>query len=158
MYPVWISIYISCIKYNFFIGYGVQTQDVVVFPLGALTFEKAMDTIQSFNKLLEKKIGDKVVDKSIVLARGDCGCIRVLLPAVDDAVKVSHWTWKISSDVMNILLVCHKNLIICRTMLLFVLSIYTWIIEITNIMTRYQVTIAFSCLSSFLLLFPYIIH
>mmetsp|Transcript_19734 Transcript_19734/g.19065 ORF Transcript_19734/g.19065 Transcript_19734/m.19065 type:complete len:529 (+) Transcript_19734:216-1802(+) len=69
-------------------SYGVQTQDVVVFPLGALTFEKAMDTIQSFNKLLEKKIVDKVVDKSIVLARGDCGCIRVLLPAVDDAVKL----------------------------------------------------------------------
>jgi hypothetical protein len=63
---------------------------VVVFPLGAPTFGKAMDTIQSFNKILEKKISDKIVEKSIVLARGDCGCIRVLLPAVDDAVKVSH--------------------------------------------------------------------
>jgi hypothetical protein len=75
---------------KFCIGYSVQTQDVVVFPLGALNFEKAMDFIQSFNKLLEKKIGEKVVEKSIVLARGDCGCIRVLLPAVDDAVKVSY--------------------------------------------------------------------
>lgn len=75
--------------YYIFSGYSVQTQDVVVFPLGALTFDKAMDTVQSFNKLLEKRVVEKVVEKSMVLARGDCGCIRVLLPAVDDAVKVS---------------------------------------------------------------------
>ena len=62
----------------------VLSQDVSIYPTGSSSVDRSMAAVQLFHRQLLAKIGEK----NMVQTVSDCGCVRVSLSAVDDAVKV----------------------------------------------------------------------
>ena len=60
------------------------SQDVSIYPTGSSSVDRSMAAVQSFHRQLLSKL----VDKNMTQTVSDCGCVRVTLSAVDDAVKV----------------------------------------------------------------------
>ena len=87
------------------------SQDVSIYPTGSNCVDQALDTVQHIHRILLNKIGtagqgatgtvggigtgtgvlgdkEKEKEKSMIQVTPDCGCLRVSLPSVDEAVKV----------------------------------------------------------------------
>ena len=89
----------------------IISQDVSIYPTGSNCVDQALDSVQRIHRILLNKIGtagqggtgtgtaggiltgvlgekDKEKEKGMIQLSPDCGCLRVSLPSIDEAVKV----------------------------------------------------------------------